>query len=161
MKFDRIPVDGSTHFEDDLMNTIEPFNYDEMVDYNHAYLSGFLAEKYDVDSSKGEEVAKKRAEETIKNTFLESIKGYASTVIKNSNINNTIDNIEYVLLPVWMVNVKYKDKYYTFAMNAQTGEFIGDIPISKERAILFGIGIFLVIALIVLFISFLVYKGGM
>ena len=132
-----------------------------MVDYNHAYLSGFLAEKYDVDSSKGEEVAKKRAEETIKNTFLESIKGYASTVIKNSNINNTIDNIEYVLLPVWMVNVKYKDKYYTFAMNAQTGEFIGDIPISKERAILFGIGIFLVIALIVLFISFLVYKGGM
>ena len=161
MKYDRIPVDGSTRFADDLMNTIEPFNYNEMVDYNHAYLSGFLAEKYDVESEKGEAVAKQRAEETTKNTFLASVTGYSSTIIKNSNINETIDNVEYVLLPVWMVNVKYKDQYYTFAMNAQTGEFVGDIPISKERAIAFGIGIFLVVALIVLLICFIVYKGGM
>lgn len=160
MKYDRIPVDGSTRFADDLMNTIEPFNYNDMVDYNHAYLSGFLAEKYDVESKKGEAIAKQRAEETTKSTFLSSISGYASTIVKNSNINEVIDNVEYVLLPVWMVNVKYKDEYYTFAMNAQTGEFVGNIPISKERAIAFGIGIFLGVALIVLLICFIVYKGG-
>ena len=32
------------------MNTIEPFNYNELVPYNHAYLSGFYAEKYDQEA---------------------------------------------------------------------------------------------------------------
>ena len=161
MNYDRIPVDGSTRFDDDLMNSIEPFDYREMVPYNHAYLSGFLAEKYDVDSDKGEEAAKKRAEDTTKNTLLNSISGYASKVIKNSSFNESTEKIEYVLLPVWMVNVKYEDKYYTFAMNAQTGEFIGDIPISKKRAVAYGSLIFFGIALIVLLITYLVSRGGM
>ena len=159
MNYDRIPVDGSTHFADDLMNTIEPFDYKEMVDYNHAYLSGFLAEKYDVESDKGEEFARKRAEETTKSTLLNSINGYASKVIKSSNFEEVINNVEYVLLPVWMVNVKYNDNYYTFAMNAQTGEFIGDIPISKKRAVAFGALIFIGIALVVLLITYLLMGG--
>ena len=160
MKYDRVPVDGSTRFADDLMNTIEPFNYDEMVNYNHAYLSGFLAEKYDVESDKGEEIAKSRAEETTKMTLLNSINGYASKIIKSSTFNNKIDKTEYVLLPVWMVNVKYNDKFYTFAMNAQTGEFVGDIPISKKRAFLFGALIFIVVAAVILLATYLFMMGG-
>ena len=159
MQYDRVPVDGSTRFEDDLMNTIEPFNYDEMVNYNHAYLSGFLAEKYDVESDKGEEIAKSRAEETTKKTLLDSMHGYDSKIIKSSNFKNKIDKTEYVLLPVWMVNVKYNDKFYTFAMNAQTGEFVGNIPISKKRAILFGILIFVIAFAIVMLIT-LFFRGG-
>ena len=49
MDYSKIPVDGSTRFDDDIMNSIEPFNYKELEEYNHAYLSGFFAEKYDVD----------------------------------------------------------------------------------------------------------------
>ena len=110
MKYDRIPVDGSKRFDDSLMNSIEPFDYNEMVPYNHAYLSGFLAEKYDVDSEESEKIAISRAEITTKNTILNSINGYASTIIKSSNFNNKVTNLEYVLLPVWMVNVKYNEK---------------------------------------------------
>ena len=119
-----------------------------------------LAEKYDVESKDSEEIAKKRAESTTKSTLMNSISGYASTVIKNSNINNTISNTEYVLLPVWMVNVKYNDKYYTFAMNAQTGEFIGDAPISKGKVLLYSSLIFIGILLMVVLFSYLIYKGG-
>ena len=46
---------------------------------------------------------------------------------------------EYVLLPVWMLNIKYKDKIYPFAMNGQTGKMIGDIPLDKKKAIIWGI----------------------
>ena len=42
MKYYNIPVDGSERFSNDIMNTIEPFDYAEMVDYNHSNLSGFL-----------------------------------------------------------------------------------------------------------------------
>ena len=43
------------------MNTIEPFDYKELQVYNHAYLSGFLAEKYDIDGVKAFADANNRA----------------------------------------------------------------------------------------------------
>jgi hypothetical protein len=29
---------------------------------------------------------------------------------------------------VWLFNTTYKDKKYTFAMNGQTGKFVGNLP---------------------------------
>ena len=160
MNYGRIPVDGSIRFEDALMNTIEPFNYNEMVDYNHAYLSGFLAEKYDVVEEKASEIAKKRSKKTTKDTMFNSITGYDTKVIKSSDFDEEIKNAEYVLLPVWMVNIKYKDKYYTFAMNGQTGEFVGNIPTSTSKTILYFLLIFFIIFGLIMLISFIVFKGG-
>ena len=155
--YNRIPVDGSTRFDDDIMNTIEPFDYNKLVDYNHAYLSGFLAEKYDVESETASADAKKRADSTTRDTILNSVKGYTTKVVTSSNINNEIIDTEYVLLPVWMVNVKYADKFYTFAMNAQTGEFVGNIPVDKKRAFMYGAAIFLAIAALVIAVSYFMH----
>ena len=155
--YNRVPVDGSTRFDDDIMNTIEPFDYGKLVDYNHAYLSGFLAEKYDVESDKASIDAKNRADATTRNTLLNSVKGYTTKIVSSCDIKNEIIDTEYVLLPVWMVNVKYADKYYTFAMNAQTGEFVGNIPVDKKRAFLYGAGIFLAAAVVIVLISFVLH----
>ena len=46
--FTNVPVDGSSQMPDDLMESIEPFNFDEAVDFQTAYLAGYLADKYDV-----------------------------------------------------------------------------------------------------------------
>ena len=59
-----------------------------------------------------------------------------------------------------MVNVKYKDKYYTFAMNGQTGEFIGDIPVDKKKALLIFIILFIGLFLFIWLITYLIYLGG-
>ena len=40
-----------------------------------------------------------------------------------------------MLLAVWMVNVKYNKQMYPFAMNGQTGEFIGNIPLDKKKVL--------------------------
>ena len=159
MKFHRVPVDGSTRFADDIMNTIEPFNYNELVDYNHAYLSGFLAEKFDVDDEKASEDAKSRADKTTKNIINNSM-NYAIKTVKSQSFTNNIDKKEYVLLPVWMVNVRYNEKYYTFAMNAQTGEFVGNIPVDKKKAVKIGACILIGVTLFVLLITYLMYLGG-
>ena len=160
MDFNSIPVDGSTRFDDDIMNTIEPFNFNELVTYNHAYLSGFLAEKYDVESEVSKEVALKRAHKSTDLEIEKSMIGYSS---KTKIVNNYTDNntkTEYVLLPVWMVNVKYSGKYYTFAMNAQTGEFVGNIPVDKKKAIIIFLILFVVITLVIILGSYLVYLFG-
>lgn len=160
MKFLFIPVDGSSRFADDIMNTIEPFDYKEMVDYNHAFLSGFLAEKYDVESKKAIVDAIKRAISSAESEMRVTMAGYNTINIIENGLLSKEDKHEYALLPVWMVNVKYKNKFYTFAMNGQTGEFVGNIPISVSKSILLFVKVFMIAFLLLTFISYVIFKIG-
>ncbi len=160
MKYHLIPVDGSKRFDDAIMNTIEPFNYNELVTYNHAYLSGFLAEKYDFESKDAFEIAKKRALQSTMDEVKKTMNRYTGVVVKKNNLDIKEEKCDYALLPVWMVNVKYNGKYYLFAMNGQTGEFIGDMPISKGKVLAYSIAIFIICMLLFIGISYLIYIGG-
>jgi len=157
--FSHIPVDGSKHFDNAIMNSIEPFDYDKMVKFSHSYLSGFLAEKYDLNSDETFDDVKKRAETTTTNLLKGSIKGYSGVVtIKDKEINVIKTDVKYALLPVWMLNVKYKDKIYPFAMNGCTGKMIGDIPVDKKRTVVIFLIMF--VSLFAIFILFQFLAGG-
>ena len=158
VSFIRVPVDGSTNFDNDVMNSIEPFDYNELEKYNHAYLSGFFAEKYDVPSDKTMDEADKRAIESTKDIMYEDTSLYTTKSVYENTLAPTINKTEYALLPVYMVNVKYNGKNYIFAMNAQTGKFIGDIPLDKGKAWFYGILIF-VIGFVVAYIILLQFMG--
>lgn len=161
INYNRIPVDGSTRFPDDIMNSIEPFNYDEMVDYNHAYLSGFLAEKYNVEGEEPLKIASDRAVNSTRNAFLGDVPMYNSKHIIAEELTPTKKNLEYVLLPVWMVTIKFNNKYYTFAQNAQTGEFVGNIPIDAKRVVLYSILVFIISVIVAFLLSLaFFYFGG-
>ena len=86
--------------------------------------------------------------------------GYGVPVLYNNSLraNNIVK--QYALFPVWMVNVKYKDKYYLFAMNGQTGKFIGDMPVDKNKVIKWTIITFLILFLGIIIVSFILFKMG-
>ena len=154
--FSNVPVDGSLRFDNSIMNSIEPFNYEDMTDFNYSYLSGFLAEKYDVDKEEAKKDANSRVSSSFENVMKNDVKGYTTVVTTKKNINCDNGKIKYVLLPVWMLNIKYKDKIHTFAMNGQTGKLIGDIPIDKKKAFLYWILITLITFGICFGIAFLI-----
>ena len=145
--FENIPVDGSVRFNDAIMNSIEPFKYEELEDFNYSYLSGFLAEKYDVEKNEAKKITIERAQSSTIDDLQSKARsgGYATFVASTKETNVEEEKIDYVLLPVWMVNIKYKDKMYTFAMNGQTGKMVGDIPYSKMKLFLFILILFVVI----------------
>ena len=151
MDYKGVLVDGSSRFDDDLMDSLEPFDFKDLVEYNHAYLSGFLAEKYDIDQNKGALRANFRAMNTTVNE-IESTVGHGSRTVESNNLVVKNNNTDYILLPVWMVNIDYKNKKYTFAMNGQTGEIVGNIPIDKKKAVI----MYLIILVIVFGISLLI-----
>ena len=129
--FSRIPVDGSTKMPDDLMDSIEPYNYDDLTEFSTAYLPGFLADKYDVTA----ENAMERADTRAKNTALEAIaasasRGYQTCVPVHTNAWLERGQVKYALMPVWMLSTKWQGKNYLFAMNGQTGKMVGDMPVS-------------------------------
>ncbi len=160
MEFEKIPVDGSTRFDNNIMNSIEPFNYNELVPYNHAYLSGFFAERYDIsgDVVLGEAVS--RAIESAKLKMLSDAPRYSGKTIFENTLRSEVEKTEYALLPVWMVSVKYNDKYYIFAMNGQTGEFIGDIPLDKKKVWTWTILMFVGIMVAIIILSYIYYMTG-
>ena len=84
------------------------------------------------------------------------VTGYTTVVSTKKDYNINTKTIKYVLLPVWMLNIKYHDKIYTFAMNGQTGKLIGDIPIDKKKAFLYWILITLISFIVLFGIVFLV-----
>ena len=158
--FKRIPVDGASRFSNDIMNTIEPFDYSELIKYNHAYLSGFYAERYDEEGEKLFKEVGDRAKTTATELMVSDGRRYETERIVSNTLTPQATNREYALLPVWMVNIKFNGKMHTFAMNGQTGEFVGNIPISKSKFILFT-GLYLIIfAALALLISFIFFSMG-
>lgn len=128
--FDGVPVDGSTKMPDDIMESIEPFDWSEAVDFTTAYLSGFFADKYDVSADECEGRARERINSSTTSAISATISGYSTVVLENANISMTGKSVKYGLLPVWMLTTRWKDKQYTYAMNGQTGKFVGKLPIS-------------------------------
>ena len=57
-------------------------------------------------------------------------------------------NSDLILLPVYLLTYKYRDKIYRFLVNGQTGKMDGDKPVSYRRiAIAVAIGIVLLLLL--------------
>ncbi len=133
MRFENIPVDGSKKMADDLMDSLEPFFFDDAVDFQTAYLSGFLADKYDVTMEESLPRANQRTQNSAKQALAHDVHGYDSLSLREETVKIFPGKAKYVLYPVWLLNTKHLGKTYTFAMNGQTGKFIGNVPVSKGR----------------------------
>jgi hypothetical protein len=126
-------MDGSSKLDDGFMESIEPYDYSQMTDFDMAYLSGFLADKYDVEASAGEDRIRQRVENAMNDQIQSSMMGYASVVPASRQLRIDHGQAKYVLLPVWLLNIRYNSKTYTFAMNGQTGKLTGQFPVCPRR----------------------------
>lgn len=140
--FAGIPMDGSEKMEDAFMESIEPFDYSQLTDFDPAYLTGYLADKYDVPSDAGKDRIQERVDQSISDQLQSSFLGYASVLPTGKSLKINHSRAKYVLLPVWILNTRYQDKIYTFAMNGQTGKMTGSFPVCPKRSAAWFGGIF-------------------
>ena len=144
--FDHVPVDGSIKMEDQLMESIEPYDFNEAKEFNAGYLAGYPADRYDVD----QDVTFKRATERFRDgtvqAFRNDIKGYENVTVKSSSLQFSNTNACYALYPVWILNTKWKEKNFRFAVNGQTGKIAGNLPISAGKSIMFWAIFFVIFA---------------
>lgn len=131
--FARVPVDGSSRMPDTLMESIEPFDWKRMVEFKPAYLTGYFADRYDVDAKANIPRAKERIRNSVLDAFRKTVTGYRSVKVEHSVVNFKKGAVRYALLPIWMLTTRWRGKLYTFAMNGQTGRFVGDLPVSWAR----------------------------
>ncbi len=129
--FANVPVDGSTKMDDTLMESIEPFHIQDAVDFQTAYLSGFLADKYDVDAETSITRANERIKKSTEEAFAATVQGYSSVITVNSSIHLQNGKAKYALYPVWLLTTQWNGQPFTFAINGQTGKIAGDLPMDK------------------------------
>ncbi|MFI3236876.1 MAG: hypothetical protein R3Y47_02460 [Lachnospiraceae bacterium] len=132
--FEKVPADASSKMDDAVMSALEPFDFGKFKDFSTAYMTGFYAEKNDVTEADGFEPVAKRVKGEGMEFLRDDISGFNSKIVKREALHTKKDRAELALLPVYMVNTRYKDKQYLFAMNGQTGEFLGEFPVSKGIA---------------------------
>ncbi len=153
ISFDNLPADGSKKMPDDLMESIEPFDYKDAVDFSAAYLAGYFADKYDVTAEESVGRISERAKNSAISAFQSTVNGYESIRASRIHIDIKESKAKYALLPVWMLNTNWDGQTYTFAMNGQTGKFIGNLPVDQSLSRKYFWSIAGIIAVIVFIIS--------
>ncbi|MDR3313064.1 MAG: hypothetical protein LBS96_01245 [Oscillospiraceae bacterium] len=157
--FQKIPVDGSTKMPDAHMDAIEPYDYKELRPFSTAYLPGFQAERYDVDAATSAERANVRIRKSVEESFSATVAGYGGCTTEYANIALAQGEVKYALLPVWMLNTRWKNQTFTFAMNGQTGKLIGDLPVAWPRVAAWFAGIAAPLAAVAGLLLYLLGEG--
>ena len=154
--FQGIPMDGSSKMDDTFMESIEPYDYGQLIDFDMAYLTGFLADKYDVPSENGEARIRQRVDNAVEDELQSSLIGYATVIPTSRQLQIRHSKARYALLPVWILNTQYRGKIYTFAMNGQTGKMTGSFPICPKRTAGWFAGICAGVTLLSLLVQWLI-----
>ena len=158
--WNNVPLDGETRIDDALMEAIEPFDFRALMPYDYRYLPGFYADRYDQTPQDLSGRATKRGIDGINQALNSSLKGTYDRFTIKENLSR-IDSMEanYALLPVWFLSYKYRNKYYYFAMNGQTGEVAGQVPVSPVKKMMFFFIVLGILAVITRFALGLIMRG--
>jgi len=160
MQFNQVPVDGSTKMDDTLMESIEPYDNGQAQDFNVAYLSGYQAQRHDREAEECQARANERIRESVLSVLRDTVMGYSTVTPVNTQVQLRHGQVRQVLLPVWLLNTRWQDQTYTFAMNGQTGQFVGDLPTDKGKFWRYLLGITLGVAAGGYAIAYLLFTMG-
>ncbi|MBO2516085.1 MAG: hypothetical protein CW338_02240 [Clostridiales bacterium] len=141
LSFADVPADASLKMDDTLMESIEPFKPSEGKEFTLPYLAGYSAQKADVGIDKCKPRVNARIKNSVEAALRGTISGYATVTQQNSAVRIQHGMVKQVMMPVWMLNTRFKEKDYTFAMNGQTGHFVGDLPCSFLKGAAWFLGI--------------------
>lgn len=142
-------LDASDRFHDDVSLQLNPFNLQAAVDFTPAYLSGFYADRNDVDSDSRAKGACEYLEDLLTEQILETIPGVPSKTMRDrykqlydaSNAlrikvlqrNFQVHKETYLFCPVYFITFHIGQKTVIILVNGSSGKVVGSIPIDEKK----------------------------
>ena len=133
-----------------LVESVYPFDFNNAINFDSSYLSGFVAEKKDIEK------------EALMNSIEDDVYKYSTKVVRDSMTGESVNvvnndftigqgSFEYAMLPVWTISYNDKDsnKLFFFSVNGQTGKVVGKLPIDNAKLYLSGLMAILPLFLII------------
>ncbi|HHX04266.1 MAG TPA: hypothetical protein GX733_08270 [Tissierellia bacterium] len=149
IEVDNISELAYSKFDKDLLRSIEPYHNDQKKDFALPYLTGFFAERYDIGRQDVEGKLDRRAQEYALKLARDSYSKYQKVRTEREIVDTEIVGWEYTLLPTWVLTYHYNGKTYVYAMNGQTGEAFGELPLNQTKLALTSGMIFAAVAALV------------
>ena len=140
VNFDDVVVGASPTIDRDILDDLEPWDTKELIIFDSRYISGFEAEEYNTPLEEGFDIAKRKMSHKIDRKIRDDIGGDEQRVdsINTSYYNNKYKN---TLLPIWSASFNWNNRDYNYAINAQTGEVVGERPYSIVKIVFFVLGV--------------------
>ncbi|MEA2733611.1 MAG: hypothetical protein QOE14_62 [Humisphaera sp.] len=150
--FDDVLVLASRSLPGGYAEALEPWDLKDLVPYRNEYLSGFVAESYQIGLPEGFEVAKQIMDGPIRATVARDIGGDHQRI---RSLDTRYFNVtfKHALLPVWISAYRFHDKTFRFLVNARSGEVQGERPYSWIKITLTVLAVVAVIAIVMMFAS--------
>ena len=133
-----------------LVESVYPFDFNNEINFDSSYLSGFVAEKKDIEK------------EALMNSIEDDVYKYSTKVVRDSMTGESVNvvnndftigqgSFEYAMLPVWAISYNDRDsnKHFFFSVNGQTGKVVGKLPIDNAKLYLSGLMAILPLFLII------------
>ena len=144
-----------------LVEGVLPFDMEKLQPFDMGYLSGFQAEKRDMEKeSLTPEVESEVKQYTVEQLKADVMGQYSAVRVDQSDTNIRDARWHYALLPVWILNTTWEGKHYLFAMNGQTGKFVGDLPADKNAARKMTIKFTVIITIVVYILRLILWMFG-
>lgn len=122
-----------------LVEGVLPFRLNEMKPFSMGYLSGFFAQRRDVEKQGAETQFHQDAEKYAKNILRDTIRGYSTVNVREDRMELRDEKWQYLLLPVWVLTYAGKNgRRYYYAMNGQTGTICGKLPVDYRKLGIFS-----------------------
>ena len=128
----------------DMLQSVHPYDLTKAKPFAMSYLSGFQAEKRDLDKKDVEPIIEQKMHEYAEQVLKNTMEGYDVLETESFNEKTDLSAYTYNLMPVWMMTYKFNE----------TGKAYGQLPVNVAKLA----GVSAAIAVIVFVIGVL---GGM
>lgn len=150
--FDDVLIPASVSLTQNRLEALEPWDLKELRPYNPAFLSGFRAQRYQVDLAQGFERVKQVTAPVIRTDVCHDIGGDEQR-IHNVATHYSGITFKHLLLPVYAGAYRFNHKIYQIVVNGRTGEIQGDRPYSFWKIALFVAALLFILLIIALVFS--------
>lgn len=147
--FDDVLVLATTSLPKGYGEALEPWDLGNLCPFDERYLSGFVAEAYDVDLPEGWAAAQQIIDTRVRGMIRRDIGGDEQR-IDWYEIHHNDMTFKHVLLPIWISAYTYHGRTFQFLVNGRTGEVQGERPYSAVKITLFVLMILAIVATLLL-----------
>jgi DNA-directed RNA polymerase subunit RPC12/RpoP len=127
--FDDVLIPASESLDTELVRRFGDFPLHQMVEYDEQYLSGFHAESYSVQLEDGFASAKQDMDDVIRADVRHDIGGDVQRIASLHTQYSDV-TFKYVVLPLYALKYKYREKHFPVVINGVTGQVTGRRPVS-------------------------------
>jgi hypothetical protein len=155
--FNNIIIPGLRKLSSTVIASIEPFNFEELVEFSPDFLAGWLALTYDHPLA---DASLRAREQVIKN-----VKPNIASLVEPGHPKHNFGTgagkwsgltYKLALLPIYIGNYPFQGKRYSLYVNGQTGKVSGDKPLDSLKITMLSIGGFLFLVILAVIIYLLV-----